>query len=185
MYKAGSRAPRSPGRVPQAGSCGNLGFSRRKRGKASLKTSFFSPLTDLKANKLQISNRLSCIYKQVFLITRGGYAFLRLRRKSFAEQTAAPPFSPFVSAFGSKSRLVQKRGWIYFYNSTVFVPCQIVLGIWASGIWWDLGGSGGTGSCVKLVGQVGVAQRNRFVASRLCRVRRFFKITPKRNRILV
>lgn len=32
------------------------------------------------------------------------------------------------------------------------VPCQIVLGIWASGIWWDLGGSGGTGSCVKLVG---------------------------------
>ena len=32
------------------------------------------------------------------------------------------------------------------------VPRQIVLGIWASGIWWDLGGSGGTGSCVKLVG---------------------------------
>lgn len=31
------------------------------------------------------------------------------------------------------------------------VPRQIVLGIWASGIWWDLGGSGGTGSCVKLV----------------------------------
>ena len=34
----------------------------------------------------------------------------------------------------------------------LYVPCQIVLGIWASGIWWDLGGSGGTGSCVKLVG---------------------------------
>lgn len=31
------------------------------------------------------------------------------------------------------------------------VPRQIVLGIWASGIWWDLGGSDGTGSCVKLV----------------------------------
>ncbi|XUR83485.1 hypothetical protein WCP94_000124 (plasmid) [Bilophila wadsworthia] len=28
--------------MPQAGSCGNLGFSRRKRDKASLKTSFFA-----------------------------------------------------------------------------------------------------------------------------------------------
>ena len=26
------------------------------------------------------------------------------------------------------------------------VPCQAVLGIWASGISWDLGGTGGTGS---------------------------------------
>lgn len=28
----------------------------------------------------------------------------------------------------------------------VLVPCQAVLGIWASGISWDLGGTGGTGS---------------------------------------
>lgn len=31
------------------------------------------------------------------------------------------------------------------------VPRQIVLGIWAIGISWDLEGTGGTGSCVKLV----------------------------------
>ena len=34
-------------------------------------------------------------------------------------------------------------------------PCvsrQIVLDSWASGIWWELGGSGGTGSCAKWEG---------------------------------
>ena len=39
-------------------------------------------------------------------------------------------------------------GIIVFFALTgvVIVPCQAVLGIWASGISWDLGGTGGTGS---------------------------------------
>lgn len=48
-----------------------------------------------------------------------------------------------------------KEAWVSFGDTSILtivgVPRQIVLGIWASGIWWDLGGSDGTGSCVKLV----------------------------------
>lgn len=36
------------------------------------------------------------------------------------------------------------RGYVFVVGETV--PCQAVLGIWASGISWDLGGTGGTGS---------------------------------------
>lgn len=32
------------------------------------------------------------------------------------------------------------------HEGNIPVPCQAVLGIWASGISWDLGGTGGTGS---------------------------------------
>ena len=34
----------------------------------------------------------------------------------------------------------------YWGDACASVPCQAVLGIWASGISWDLGGTGGTGS---------------------------------------
>ena len=34
----------------------------------------------------------------------------------------------------------------FVLSAVMVVPRQIVLGIWASGISWDLGGTGGTGS---------------------------------------
>ena len=39
----------------------------------------------------------------------------------------------------------------FVLSAVMVVPRQIVLGIWAIGISWDLEGTGGTGSCVKLV----------------------------------